>query len=167
MNNDYARLLFDYNVWANHLVLDKAAEVSEADYMAPADGISFGSLHATLVHLLGAERGWVARWGGEAAVERLNPENTPDFATLRERWAGEEERQRVYLDGLSDETVAGTVSFAFRDGPTETHAMWAMIAHLINHGTQFRSEAGVRLTQLGQSPGDVDLFFYLREVDQS
>ena len=30
-------MLFDYNVWANHLVRDKAAEVSEADYLAPVD----------------------------------------------------------------------------------------------------------------------------------
>ena len=164
MNNEYARLLFDYNAWANKLVLDKAAEVSDADYFATVDGLSFGSLHATLLHTLGAERGWVARWRGDVAPERLNPENTPNLATLREHWVGEEERQHAFLAGLSGEQVAGPVSFSLRDGPTETQPLWAMIAHVVNHGTQFRSEASVRLTQLGLSPGDVDMFFYVRQL---
>jgi uncharacterized damage-inducible protein DinB len=55
MDANHFRLLFDYNCWANHLVIDRAAEVRESDYFATAAGLSFGSLHATLVHILVGE----------------------------------------------------------------------------------------------------------------
>jgi uncharacterized damage-inducible protein DinB len=37
------------------------------------------------------------------------------------------------------------------------------LVHVVNHGTQFRSEAAVALTEYGHSPGDLDLIFYLRQ----
>jgi uncharacterized damage-inducible protein DinB len=37
------------------------------------------------------------------------------------------------------------------------------LAHVVNHGTQSRSEAAVLLTEYGQSPGDLDLILFLRE----
>jgi uncharacterized damage-inducible protein DinB len=38
------------------------------------------------------------------------------------------------------------------------------MAHLVNHGTQHRSEAAAMLTEYGYSPGDIDFIIYLRET---
>lgn len=35
--------------------------------------------------------------------------------------------------------------------------------HLINHGTQHKTEAAAILTGMGYSPGDIDLIVYLNE----
>jgi hypothetical protein len=43
-------------------------------------------------------------------------------------------------------------------------AIWQMLAHLVNHGTQHRSESALLLTQAGRSPGELDLIVYLEEV---
>jgi uncharacterized damage-inducible protein DinB len=35
--------------------------------------------------------------------------------------------------------------------------MWQLLAHVMNHGTQHRSEAAALLTEAGRSPGDLDM----------
>ena len=43
------------------------------------------------------------------------------------------------------------------------NVLWHLLVHVVNHGTQFRGEAAVALTEYGQSPGDLDLLAFLRE----
>jgi uncharacterized damage-inducible protein DinB len=37
------------------------------------------------------------------------------------------------------------------------------MAHLVNHGTQHKTEAAAILTGFGHSPGDIDLILYFNK----
>jgi uncharacterized damage-inducible protein DinB len=171
LSAEHYRLLFEYNAWANDAVLDSAAAVSEADYFAPAAGLSFGSLHATLVHALVAEIVWLARLQGgkppeslrdARQAERLAREEIPTFARLRSLWREEQAKMASFTAALTDEQVEAALAYEDLQGNAWSQPLWQLMAHLLNHGTQFRAEAAVRLTQLGLSPGDLDLIVWLR-----
>src|SRR5690349_5848287 len=84
MDAEFFRMLFRYNRWANALVLAKASDVSEADYRTTAPGLSFGSLHATLVHTLVAEIVWLARFQHGLPPEALKDARHADELAVTE-----------------------------------------------------------------------------------
>lgn len=68
---------------------------------------------------------------------------------------------RTFVDGLSDEQVRSrTVDYRSTEGEPFSRLLWQTMAHLINHGTNHRSEVAAAATQLGHSPGDLDLIRY-------
>jgi uncharacterized damage-inducible protein DinB len=169
------RLLFAYNAWANQRVLEQAACAGEVDYFKAVPGLSFGSLHATLVHILIGELVWLARWQGGKPPEGLKDARQavmiaeteiPSFADLRQIWDAELEKQRSFFEGLQDDAVDRSVSYLTQFGESNVQPLSQLMTHVFNHGTQFRAEAAVRLTQLGLSPGDLDLIVYTRNKTQ-
>ena len=60
MSLAYFRTLLEYNRWANEKVLAASELVPASDYLDDVEGLSFGSLHGTLVHALVAEVVWLA-----------------------------------------------------------------------------------------------------------
>lgn len=171
MDADGFRLLFEYNGWANDRVWDAAVQVPEADYYSPADGLSFGTLHATLVHVMLGELVWLSRWQGIKPPESLKDgrlaaalaqTEIPMRERLREMWDAEREKQASFFASLTDEMVAAPLPYEDQYGNPNQQPLWQLMTHLLNHGTQFRAEAAVRLTQLGYSPGDLDLIVWLR-----
>jgi uncharacterized damage-inducible protein DinB len=165
------RLLFAYNTWANQLVLEQAARAGEVDYFQAVPGLSFGSLHATLVHILIGELVWLARWQGAKPpdalkdarqADRIAEREIPSFADLRRIWDAEIEKQHSFFEGLPDDAIDRPVSYETQFGEPNVQPLNQLMTHVFNHGTQFRAEAAVRLTQLGLSPGDLDLIVYIR-----
>ena len=63
MSSSYFTTLSHYNAWANRRLYQACETLSETEYMRER-GSSFGSLHATLNHILVSDRIWVARIEG-------------------------------------------------------------------------------------------------------
>jgi uncharacterized damage-inducible protein DinB len=69
---------------------------------------------------------------------------------------------RSYLKGLVDADLERVVSYRSTEGAGYSAVLWKILVHLVNHGTLHRSEAAVRLTELGASPGDLDFIALAR-----
>jgi uncharacterized damage-inducible protein DinB len=145
----------------NQRILDAAANVSQEQFTAPG-GVSHGSLRGTLEHALVAEVVWRERCQEGAYKTILSQSDFPDLESLRTYWAEDEKAMREYVWGLTDDDLAGTITYSRTEGQVLETPLWQILLHVIIHGTQSRSEAAVLLTQLGHSPGDLDYNVYLR-----
>lgn len=151
------RALFDYNAWANDRILTAAAALTDEQFVAPAR-FPGASLRGCLMHILSALRFHLASWGGVPLHEGLTAGDFPDVASLATRWAQEEAALRTFLDTLTDADLDRPRSLVFaEDGFRITAPLWQLLIHNINHATQHRSDAAQMLTDLGHSPGDLDL----------
>ncbi len=161
MNQQDILTLFEYNYWSNNRILTALAKITPEQYETAAQ-ISYGSLRATLVHALGAEQIWRLRAQGNSPTTILSENDLPTIAALVETWRKEETAMRAYLATLTDSDMSKTIRYNSLKGIPYEEPLWHILAHLVNHGTQTRSEAAVALTAYGQSPGDLDLILYFR-----
>ena len=150
MNVDDVRYLFDYDRWATTRVLDALDGVSD-EVWARTNEIGEMGLGGILVHQLGATQRW--RHAIEQTGEQPAPEEEPLLSVddLRTRWTNEWDAYDAFLSAISQGLL---------DDVHEGVAVWRMLAHVVNHGTQHRSEAAALLTQIGHSPGEIDMIFF-------
>jgi uncharacterized damage-inducible protein DinB len=163
MNKQDIQLLYEYNHWANTRILNATSHVSAEEFLAPAS-YPHGGLRGTLVHALFAEWIWRNRWEGSSPTHRLKPEDFPTFQSLQERWAEEENLLMNFVEGLTDEKLNNAFDYTSLEGKPFQRILWQAMAHLVNHGTQHRTEAAALLTDMGHSPGDLDLVLFLIET---
>ena len=160
MNKQDILTLYKYNQWANAKIVNAASHMTQEQYLAPAS-FPHGGLQGTLIHTLFAEWLWRQRWNGISPAIRFKPEEFPTFESLRTRWAVEERHLMDFVDGLSDERLNTAFNYTNIAGKPLTKILWQAMAHVVNHGTQHRTEAAAMLTELGHSPGDIDFIYFL------
>jgi uncharacterized damage-inducible protein DinB len=162
MKKDEILTLYRYNSWANARILKAAANLTPEQFLAPAP-FSHGGLRATLLHILTAEWIWRNRWAGHSPSELLSADEFPTFEMLRRRWQTEETLLLTFVGNVSEEALDRSVHYTTTSGKPCENVLWQLMLHLVNHGTQHRSEAAILLTEYGYSPGDLDLIVFLRD----
>lgn len=155
--------LFEYNDWANARILQTAAKATPAQFVAAAP-VSHGSLRGTLVHTLFAEVIWRMRCQGGQYIAFPADSQFPTLEPLVQKWNIEKQAMRTYLDTLDNDDLDRILPYTTIKGVDYAHPLWQILAHVVNHGTQHRSEAAMLLTGYGHSPGDIDLIVYFRSL---
>jgi uncharacterized damage-inducible protein DinB len=159
------RTLYDYNRWANQRILVAASQVSP-DRLSRGDG-GYGSLFETLVHLASVEWVFLERMIGRSPRAQWSTAEFADLDALRSRWEEVEADLHWFVAELTDDDLARDRSYTNFQGEVWSYPMWQQVLHVVNHGTQHRSEVAVELTRLGHSPGWLDYLFYIDEVSST
>lgn len=157
---EYIHMIYDYNDWSNQRILETCEQLSQAELDAPTKN-GYASLRATLVHALSANWLWLSRWQGVSPTTHLDVRDFPTLASIRARWQEEEQRTHAYLATLTEEDLAHDLVYQNLSGRAFTIPLWQTMVHLVNHGTQHRSEVAFMLTALEHSPGDLDMSLFL------
>ena len=166
MNIQDILTIYEYNYWANKRLLTASAKISEEQFLATAT-FPFGGLRGTLVHILDAEWGWRGLFENNSFVADLNPNDFPTVLSIEDRWREEEQAMRAYLTKLRDDDMESHLRYATNTGIERDRILWHCLYHVVNHGTQHRSEAAALLTDFGNSPGDLDFTVFLNEHKKS
>ncbi len=148
--------LVRYHIRVNERILERSAELTDGE-LRREGALDYGSAFETLLHMVVVDWGWRESCIGNDDDDSY-PDGWPfpDLATITAFWAEEHQRLLTYTESLSEGELTETLSWENEDGPTSA-PKWLIINHIINHGTQHRSEMAHYLTECGHSPGDLDL----------
>lgn len=163
MNTKDIQMLYKYNSWANAKILNAAANVTNEQFTAETAHLHQNLRHA-LTHTLFAGWLWRNRWTGHSSTDPFLTKDFSSMADLRTRWEEEEKALNEFIATLTDERLASSFQYRTISGASQEDVLWQAMAHVVNHGTQHRSEAAAILTELRHSPGDIDLIVFLRET---
>jgi len=148
-----------YNQWANAQVLDVAATLTPADFTRAVGG-SFGSVQATLTHIMWAEAMWLERWRTGASSAHLDPLAFPSVEALRVRWRRIADDQTAFVRALADEQLARVVSYVNLKGETWAYPLWRQLYHALCHSSYHRGQVTTLLRQLGVRPVTTDFLTF-------
>ena len=167
MKHEYFRTFARYNQWANRRIYAACAELPEAEYMKPRP-CYFGSLHATLNHILVGDRLWIGRITGHMPdIKSLDQILYAELLGLRVAREAEDAQIINVIDGMDAPTLNTTLRYTTMTGENAATPMRYVLAHIFNHQTHHRGQAHDLLSHAGASPPPLDLAYYLRESAMS
>lgn len=162
MNLEDFRLLYDFNSWANHRVLDACAPLTDEQFTRNL-GNSFPSVRDTLCHICGAEWIWLERWHGRSPSVIPSAADYPSLEAVRRHWADVERDLRDYVASLRAEDLQRILKFKTLAGVPYSQPLWQCLQHVANHGTYHRGQVTTMLRQLETKPVGTDMIAFYRE----
>lgn len=157
----HAQLMARYNRWQNQSLYAAADQITDAA-RSENQGAFFGSIHATLNHLLWGDRIWLHRFAGTPPPQAKNPRES-----VQHLWAWEDlKRERQTFDGvivdwaekLDPAWLQGDLSwYSGAAGRQISRPRWQLVTHFFNHQTHHRGQVHGMLTRLGAKPEATDL----------
>jgi uncharacterized damage-inducible protein DinB len=166
MNIQDFRLLYEFDSWANHRVMDACEGLSDEQFTQDL-GNSFRSIRDTLFHICGAEWIWLERWHGRTPTALPNAADYPNLEAVRRRWAEVERDMHDYVASLTPEDLQRVIHTKTLAGVPFAQPLWQCLQHVANHSTYHRGQITTMLRQLGAKPVGTDLIGFYRERAQT
>jgi len=146
-----------YHAWANDRLLTTTAGLSDEE-LRRAAVLDHGSAFDTLRHIVDVDWSWREYCLGNDIGDTYvwdHGFSLDDLPAIHAFCLAEDRRLRSYVGSLDEAGL--TARMVMSADPDDVVPRWMIVAHVVNHGTQHRSELARYLTECGHSPGDLDL----------
>ncbi|MBC7647521.1 MAG: DinB family protein [Vitreoscilla sp.] len=167
---DNSRLMARYNRWMNQRLYAACDGLTDAERKTDR-GAFFKSIHHTLMHLVLADKMWLARFAQQGLVfAALAPELLampegsnytsdlhPDWQDLKHTRDALDAAVEQWLADMSAEFLTSTMRYANTKGVLRAHPAWQAMTHFFNHQTHHRGQVTTLLAQVGIDVGVTDL----------
>lgn len=152
MSENIPAKLFEHNQWANQKIMQACYDLSDQQLDAQAQSATKGNIRETLIHLVSAQRGYLALL--TLPVDE-RPTTPLTFSELPESARNSEEGLLALARG---EGRFFDSRLTTRDGHyTEP---WVVMLQVINHATEHREQIKSMLSALEVTPPDIDGWDY-------
>ncbi len=156
----WLKRFFAYHDWAQYEVLNLVESLEDAaidhDF-----GMGHGSIRKTFMHVLNAERRWLAYWKGASADANVLPSQTTD--QLRAVWAQTAEARNAFLAAI-DSAEADRIVEMNLGGTPIRFTINETLLQIVCHGTHHRAQMLNMLRHCDVKPPAIDFVVWVRTV---
>lgn len=158
---DYVQMMARYNAWQNKQLF-VTLDVMSAEELTKERGAFFGSIHATLNHLLWGDMLWLNRFDPSTPSPIGDPTDSKSLYATHAEWRVEraltDARMLTWADGITQANLDADLTMFFRVLQTETKApMSICVPGFFNHQTHHRGQVHAMLTAAGYEAPVSDL----------
>lgn len=160
MTAEILRLQLSYTTWASQRLVKAAAELTPEDLRRDF-GTADKSVLGTLVHVMAADRIWLARVLGEPPAAFTTEEDF-QLAALEDRWPAVQNGWSKWSMNVDDDQVRNILRYKDTKGREWAQPLWQVVLHVVNHATHHRGQVSGFLRTMGIRPPSLDLTTYYR-----
>lgn len=164
---DWVRMMARYGAWQNEGQVGVVRGLPDAA-LREERGAFFGSILATLSHVVWGDRVWLCRWT-DLSKPPGGIGDSVGFAATAEEWVTLRRETDVALADWAARVTQDELDGDLRWhsgalGREVTRPMAVCVTHLFNHATHHRGQVHAMLTAVGARPQDTDLFMMPESV---
>lgn len=164
MTDDFASL-FLYHRDADERFLDACRGLTPEQYAEPEPfEAGWPSIRSVIVHLAGANDIWARRLLGETPSHRPTEADLPTLDDAAGLLISAHDRfANGVVPGLTPERLAASWTYRDLSGKARATPLWAVLRHVVNHGTYHRGQLASKLGRKGLAPPVTDLVVWASE----
>ena len=152
-----------YHQWAYEILFTAVDQLSKQHYFSEV-GLAFSSVHGTLNHLYLGDHLWFCRFNNKQHT--FHSVNDISFDTYSEIKQGLQKQAKQWLTFTANlpETLPETITSSNFNGKETVAPYLSILLHVFNHATHHRGQLSAVLTQKGIAAPEMDLYFYLKQL---
>ena len=156
--NSLFKQLAHNNHWSNARLYAACRQLSDEQFNAERASY-FGSIQATLNHILIVDSLYLQRLKGEPQHSETDDEDETQLENLARKQFDVDQSLIRYIEAQNGQSLQSQVTFVRDNGESYTETVMDVLTHVFIHQVHHRGQVHDMLSQTGVTPPQLDEFF--------